>query len=128
MRLSEGQIFWSETHRYLRYFFLHILPYSIIFYMKQFSMENMSLHPLTSFITVKLCHPKRAIAQYATHLAPPCLMKFPVWVKLMETPVWYARKVVQCKYGYGNVFNINACWMNWYIFQDVWGNNCITDV
>jgi hypothetical protein len=53
----------------------------------------------TSFITVKWRHPKLAIGQHATHLAPPCQMKFPAWVKHTETPVCYARKCNSSQHG-----------------------------
>jgi hypothetical protein len=41
----------------------------------------------TLFITVKLHQPQCAIVDHETYLVHLCQMKFPAWVKLMETPV-----------------------------------------
>jgi hypothetical protein len=88
---------------YVRYFFLHIVNIPLYFeffififnanwyrYSRNYFLTT-AYEIATSFITEKWRHPKRAVVQHATRLAPPCQMKFPTCVKHTKTPVCYAR-------------------------------------
>jgi hypothetical protein len=86
-----------------QYFFLHILKFplyfkffilifnTILYHCSRNYFLTTAYEIATSFITVKWRHPKLAIVQHAIHLAPPCQMKFPAWVKHTKTPVCYTR-------------------------------------
>jgi hypothetical protein len=82
---------WSCTFYHIHYIFIY---FKLLTFIKLYSKEIYVFSPVTIFLQQRMklqLHSSKACQCTARDSSGTPIPEFPAWVKLTETPVWYAR-------------------------------------